>query len=256
MMNLIDTHTHLYTEEFDNDLTEVVLRARQAGIVRFYLPAIDSSYTDAMLRAKNMFPDEMFLMAGLHPCSVKENFQEELNKVEEFMKTNDFYGIGETGLDYYWDKSFIKEQKESLHQHCRWAHQHQKPLSLHTRESIDDAIALISEYKGTGIKGVFHCFSGTIKQAEEIIALGFFLGIGGVLTFKNSGLDKVIRDVDLEHIVLETDSPYLAPTPYRGKRNESSYLKLVAEKLALIKMESVEKIAEITTGNAIQLFSP
>lgn len=256
MMNFIDTHTHLYTEEFDEDRSEVISRAKEAGVSKCFLPAIDSEYTAAMLSTKKLFPENVYLMAGLHPCSVKENYKEELEKVAEFIAANEIVGIGETGLDYYWDKTFIKEQKESLHQHCRWALEYHKPLSLHTRESIDDAIALISEYEGTGIKGVFHCFTGTVRQAEEIIKMGFYLGIGGVLTFKNSVLYKVIKDIDPDFIVLETDSPYLAPAPHRGKRNESAYLRIIAEKLATLQNKSVESIAEITTRNALKIFSP
>lgn len=255
-MNFIDTHTHLYTEEFDADRTEVINRAKKAGVLKCFLPAIDSEYTAAMLQTKKLYPDNIFLMAGLHPCSVKENYKEELEKVAQFIAGNEIVGIGETGLDYYWDRTFIKEQKESLRQHCRWALENKKPLSLHTRESMDDAIALIKEFEGAGLTGVFHCFTGTANQAEEIIKMGFYLGIGGVLTFKNSGLDNVVKNIDPAFMVLETDSPYLAPVPYRGKRNESTYLTLIAEKLAAVQQKSVDMIAEITTRNALKIFSP
>lgn len=254
-MKLIDTHTHLYSEEFDEDRREMIMRAKDAGVEKFYLPAIDSAYTKAMLETKALFPEDIFLMAGLHPCSVKENYKEELQKVLDFMRSNEFSGIGESGLDYYWDKTFIKEQKESLHQHCQWAIEFKKPLILHTRESIDDAIDIVKEYTSAGLSGIFHCFSGTEKQAKEIVDNKFYLGIGGVLTFKNSGLDKIIKDIDLKYIVLETDSPYLAPAPFRGKRNESSYLKLVAEKLALVKETTLEEISQVTTQNALKIFS-
>lgn len=253
-MTLIDTHTHLYSPEFDDDRKAMISRALEAGIEKFYLPAIDSSYTSAMLKTKSLFPDNIFLMAGLHPCSVNESFRNELARVKDFMEAHDFAGIGESGLDYYWDQTFINQQKESLHQHCEWALEYNKPLILHTRDSIDDAIDIVSEYKTRGLRGIFHCFSGTIDQANRIIELGFYLGIGGVLTFKNSGLDRVIDTVSTKHIVLETDSPYLAPTPYRGKRNESAYLTLVAEKLAAIKEVPVEEIARITTANADDIF--
>lgn len=254
-MNLIDTHTHLYSEEFKNDRDEIILRAIENGISRFYLPAIDSTYTQSMLEVKKAFPKEIFLMAGLHPCSVKENFKEELKKTETFLKENDVAGIGESGLDFYWDKTFTNQQIESLHHHIEWALQYKKPLILHTRNSIPEAIEIIRQYKGTGLTGIFHCFSGDTNQAKEIIDLNFYLGIGGVVTFKNSGLDKVVEEIDLSHIVLETDSPYLAPVPYRGKRNESSYLKLIAEKLSVIKETTVDEIAKVTTENALKIFS-
>lgn len=254
-MNLTDSHTHLYSEEFDNDRKESILRALQAGVERFYLPAIDSQYTDKMLQTKELFPNNIFLMAGLHPCSVKENYKEELEKVSAFMNNHPFSGIGETGLDFYWDTTFKDQQIESLKQHLSWAIEYHKPLILHTRNAIDETIEIVSQFRQPSLKGVFHCFSGTREQAEKITSLNFLLGIGGVLTFKNSGLDKVVAGIDLQHLVLETDSPYLAPVPYRGKRNESSYLTLIAQKLAEIKNTDIEKIAEITSKNAQSVFS-
>lgn len=254
MMRFIDTHTHLYTEEFDDDRKEVITRAIEAGIYRFYCPAIDSSYTEKMLAAKALFPDKIFLMAGLHPCSVKEDFRTELEKVEEFLSSNQVAGIGETGLDYHWDKTFIKEQKESLRQHGEWAIEYNKPLILHTRESIDDAISIVEEYIPRGLTGIFHCFSGNLQQAKKIVSMGFSLGIGGVLTFKNSGLASVISEIPMEYIVLETDSPYLSPAPYRGKRNESARLILIAEKLASVKNIPLEEVAQITTDNALKIY--
>lgn len=253
-MQFIDTHTHLYSPEFETDTEDMIQRAIDAGVERFYLPAIDSSYTHAMVQTKHLFPDRVFLMAGLHPTSVKDDFERELRHVEEFMAEHEFAGIGESGLDYYWDKTFVQEQKKSLHRHCEWAISKNKPLILHTRDSIDDTMAIIRSYEGAGLRGIFHCFSGNKRQAEEITGLGFYLGIGGVLTFKNSGLDEVIKDISLDHLVLETDSPYLAPAPYRGKRNESSYLPLIAEKLALIKHESIDEVARVTTENANRIF--
>jgi len=253
-MKLIDTHTHLYTEEFNTDRKKTFERAMAEGVEKFFLPAIDSTYTHSMLQTKSMFPHKVFLMAGLHPCSVKENFREELDKVFEFMSRNNFAGFGETGLDFYWDKTFIEEQKISLRQHCNWAIEFKKPLILHTRNSMDDAIAIVQEFACPDLKGIFHCFSGNLEQAEKIIDLGFYLGIGGVLTFKNSGLDKVIKEIDLKHIVLETDSPYLAPVPFRGKRNESAYLKIIAEKLSLVKECTVEHVARLTSENAESVF--
>ncbi|MBN9352368.1 MAG: TatD family hydrolase [Chitinophagaceae bacterium] len=253
-MTFIDTHTHLYSEEYDEDRTACIQRAIEKGVTRLYFPAIDSSYTDKMLSTKNLFPDHVFLMAGLHPCSVKENFKEEWKKVKEFMDKYPFCGIGETGLDFYWDTTFKNLQIENLHQHIQWAIEYKKPLILHTRNSMDEAIDIAGQYKGSALRGIFHCFTGTKEQAEKIIEFGFFLGIGGVLTFKNSGLDKVIREIDLSHLVLETDSPYLAPVPYRGKRNESSYIPAIAQKLAEVKNCKIEEIAEKTTANALAIF--
>lgn len=253
-MEWIDTHTHLYTEEFNKDRAEVMQRAIDKGLTRFYLPAIDSNYTDAMESLEEAWPGKVFLLAGLHPCSVKEDFKQDLDKIERQLQERSFAGIGETGLDFYWDTTFKNEQIESLHKHISWALQYQKPLILHTRNSIDEAIEIVQTYKNQGLTGIFHCFSGSVEQAHKIIDTGFYLGIGGVLTFKNSGLDKVVRELDLSHLVLETDSPYLAPTPHRGKRNESSYLPLIAQKLADVKQISLEQVAGITTENAKHIF--
>lgn len=253
-MNWIDTHTHLYTEEFDKDRAEVMQRAFEQGITRIYLPAIDRQYTAAMESLKDDYPGKVFCMAGLHPCSVKENFKHELDEIEGALQNKDYAGIGETGLDFYWDTTFKKQQIESLHIHIAWALQYDKPLILHTRNSIDEAIEIVQSYKNKPLRGIFHCFGGSLEQAEKIIATGFYLGIGGVLTFKNSGLDKVVRDLDLANMVLETDSPYLAPAPYRGKRNESSYILLIGQKLADIKEISLEHVAELTSANAGKLY--
>ncbi|HEU5365749.1 MAG TPA: TatD family hydrolase [Hanamia sp.] len=254
-MKLIDTHTHLYVEEFKNDINAVIERAAEQGVEKFYLPAIDSSENEALLNLEKRFPGKIFAMAGLHPCSVKENFKEELKKIEQQLSEREFAAIGETGLDFYWDTTFSKEQYESLHAHVEWAIEYKKPLVIHTRNAMQETIDLVNEYKGKNLFGIFHCFSGTIENAKEIIEAGFLLGIGGVLTFKNSGLAEVIKDIDLKYLVLETDSPYLAPVPFRGKRNESSYLKYIVEKLAQIKNISVEEAASQTTKNAEEIFS-
>ena len=254
-MKLIDTHTHLYVEEFKEDINAVVERALAEGVEKFYLPAIDSSENVALLNLEKKFPDKMFAMTGLHPCSVKENFKEELLKIEQQLSEREFAAIGETGLDFYWDKTFSKQQFESLHTHAQWAIEYKKPLVIHTRNAMQETIDLVKEYKGENLFGIFHCFSGTLENAKEIIDAGFFLGIGGVLTFKNSGLAEVIKEVDLKYLVLETDSPYLAPVPFRGKRNESSYLKYIVEKLATIKNISTEEIALQTTENAERVFA-
>lgn len=254
-MKLIDTHTHLYVKEFKDDVDEVIQRAADAGVEKFFLPAIDSSETESMLQLEKKYPGKAFAMAGLHPCSVKENYQEELRKIETQLSQRKFAAIGETGLDFYWDTTFTKQQIDSLHIHTAWALQYKIPLVLHTRNSIPEAIEIVEYYKGKGLKGIFHCFSGNMEEAKKIIDAGFMLGIGGVLTFKNSGLADVIKHVDLKHLVLETDSPYLAPAPFRGKRNESSYLKFIADKLAEVKNISGEEVAAVTSANAERIFA-
>lgn len=253
-MKLIDTHTHLYVKDFETEINEVVARAEKEGVEQFYLPAIDSGETKELLQLENKFPGKMHAMAGLHPCSVKENFREELALVEQQLLTREFAGIGETGLDFYWDSTFKKEQIESLHVHAQWSIEYKRPLVIHTRNSMQETIALVKEYKSKNLFGVFHCFGGTLEDAHEIIDAGFFLGIGGVLTFKNSGLAEVVKDIDLNYLVLETDSPYLAPVPFRGKRNESSYLKYILAKLAEVKNISLEEAAQQTSKNAEFLF--
>lgn len=254
-MKLIDTHTHLYVEEFQQDIDAVISRAAVEGVEKFYLPAIDSSETKSMLDLEKRFPGRVYAMAGLHPCSVKENYKEELKKIEQKLSEREFAGIGETGLDFHWDTTFKKEQVESLHIHAQWAIEYNRPLVIHTRNSMQETIDVIKEYKSQNLYGIFHCFGGTLKDAHEIIDSGFSLGIGGVLTFKNSGLADIIKDIDLKYLVLETDSPYLAPAPFRGKRNESSYLKYIVQKLAEVKSISIENAAQQTSKNAEFLFS-
>ena len=254
-MKLIDTHTHLYVTEFNNDIDEVMKRAKEEGVEKFYLPAIDSSETDSMEELEKKYPGIVFSMAGLHPCSVKENYKDELSKIEHQLNTGRFAAIGETGLDFYWDTSFTDQQYESLHRQTQWAIKYNLPLVLHTRNAMQETIDVIKSYKGQNLRGIFHCFSGNVENAHAITEMGFLLGIGGVLTYKNSGLDRVLEEIDLKHIVLETDSPYLSPAPFRGKRNESSYLKYIAAKIAEIKKISIEKVAAITTENAESMFS-
>ncbi len=254
-MKLTDTHTHLYVEEFKDDIDSVVQRALEEGVEKFYLPAIDSQENDALLALEKKFPERMFAMAGLHPCSVKENFKEELEKINHQLSEREFAGIGETGLDFYWDTSFTQQQYESLHTHAEWALQYKRPLVLHTRNAMQESIDVVKKYKDQNLYGIFHCFSGTLQNAQDIIRLGFYLGIGGVLTYKNSGLAEVIKEVDLKYLVLETDAPYLSPVPFRGKRNESSYLKYTLQKLAEIKQLPVEEVARQTTENAEFIFS-
>ena len=254
-MKFIDTHTHLYLKEFSDDIDEVMKRAEAEGVGQFYLPAIDSSETGNMIALEKKFPGKCVAMAGLHPCSVKENYKEELAKIEAVMSLRKFIAIGESGLDFYWDKTFTKEQYESLHVHAGWALQYNLPLVLHTRDAMQETIDVVKTYKGKGLRGVFHCFGGTLKNANEIIDQNFLLGIGGVATYKNSGLAEVLKEIDLKNIVLETDAPYLTPVPFRGKRNESSYLKFIAQKLAEIKNVTLDEVAEQTTKNAEMMFS-
>ena len=260
-MILTDTHTHLYLEEFDADRDALIYDAMRMGVQRFFLPNIDTSSIGSLFALTQKYPGNCFAMMGLHPCSVKENYKDELEKIYATLlpqtinlKPQTIFAIGEIGLDLYWDKTFAKEQQEALIIQCRWASELKLPVSLHTRNATDETIAILKSNKQLDVKGVFHCFSGNAEQAKEIIDLGFYLGIGGVVTFKNSGLDKVVEQIDLKHIVLETDAPYLAPAPHRGKRNLPEYLKLVAEKIAAIKNISIEELANVTTENSKKIF--
>ena len=251
---MIDTHCHLYTKEFDEDINLVIERALKEGITKFYLPAIDADCTERMFQLENKFPANCFAMAGLHPCSVKQNFEEELLEVENLLEKRKFSGIGETGLDFYWDKTFIREQYLALEKQIELALQYDLPLILHTRNATQETIDVVKKFEGKGLKGIFHCFGGNLKQAEQVISLNFFLGIGGVVTYKNAGLAEVLKHVNLKHVVLETDAPYLSPVPMRGKRNESAYLKYIVEKIALVKNISIDDVKDITTQNAEKIF--
>ncbi len=253
-MTLTDTHTHLYLSDFEKDINEVIIRANAAGVTKFYLPAIDSTETKALLSLENAFPGKCFAMAGLHPCSIKDDFKKELDTVHKQLVERSFAAIGETGLDFFWDKTYTEQQYQALEQQIKWAVEFDLPIVLHTRNATQETIDVIRKNKVDNLRGIFHCFSGTKEEAKEIIELGFFLGIGGVVTYKNAGLAEVINNVSLEHIVLETDSPYLTPVPFRGKRNESSYLKIIAEKIAAVKNIPVEDVAEVTTKNAENIF--
>ena len=251
---LIDSHCHLYLEEFNNDLDDVMKRALEAGIQRFYLPAVDSATTDAMLKLETKFPGKCIPMMGLHPCSVKENYEHEINLVTGWLAKRKFAAIGEIGLDFYWDKTFIKEQYEAFNRQIELAIGCDLPIVIHTRDAMTETIEVVNNYKGKA-RGIFHCFGGSLEEANRIIDLGFYMGIGGVVTYKKSGLDEVIKHIDLQHIVLETDAPYLTPVPFRGKRNESSYLKYIVEKIAEVKGMSVEEVSAITTANALKIFA-
>ena len=253
-MVLTDTHTHLYSEAFDEDRSDMMLRAKDVGIQRFFLPAIDSSYTEAMLQMKNDYPDAVHLMMGLHPTSVKANYKEELAHVEDMLSKHDFVAIGEIGIDLYWDKSTLAIQQKAFRYQIRLAKKLALPIVIHCRESFDEIFEILEEEKDDKLFGIFHCFTGTLEQAHRAISFNMKLGIGGVVTFKNGKIDQFLDQIPLEHIVLETDSPYLTPAPFRGKRNESSYLKFVLEKLVTIYQLPKEKIAEITTANSKELF--
>jgi TatD DNase family protein len=253
-MNLIDTHCHLYLEEFSGDIDAVIRRATAEGVEKFYLPSIDSGTLTAMLNLEKQFPGKCFAMTGLHPCSVKGNHMQELKIVEDSLSQRDFAAIGEIGLDFYWDRSFEKEQYAALHQQIEWALQFDIPIVIHSRESMKETIQVVRGHQRGSLRGIFHCFTGSYDSAKEIIELGFFLGIGGVVTYKNAGLPAVLKNIGLGHMVLETDSPYLTPVPFRGKRNESAYLKYIAAKLAALKEVSVEELAKLTTENAAKIF--
>ena len=253
-MIFTDTHTHLYLNAFDDDRANVVKNAIEQGVKYMLLPNIDSSSIDPMFELCKAFPENCFPMMGLHPTSVKENYKEELEIISGWFEKQNFIAVGEIGIDLYWDQSFQKQQQEAFRFQIDLALKNEIPIVIHSRDSFDEIFNVLEDYRGSGLKGVFHCFTGSLEQANKAIDLGFYLGIGGVLTFKNSGLDKVIAEIDLKHILLETDSPFLAPTPFRGKRNESAYINLVANRLSQIKNIDREEIAKITTQNAIDLF--
>ncbi|MCM4152851.1 TatD family deoxyribonuclease [Arenibacter sp. N53] len=253
-MILTDTHTHLYSEAFDDDRNLVIERAMDLGVKRFFIPAIDSSYTKAMLDLENSFPDNIFLMTGLHPTHVKENYRDELAHVEEMLASRKFYAVGETGIDLYWDKTFLKEQQIAFKQQIQWAKKYAYPIVIHCRDGFDEIFQILEEEKSEELFGIFHCFTGTFEQALKAISYNMKLGIGGVATFKNGKIDTFLREIDLKHVVLETDSPYLAPVPFRGKRNESAYLVNVLKKMSLIYGVDKDEIAAITTANSMEVF--
>ncbi len=249
-----DTHTHLYSEEFEQDRGEMIQRAINAGVSRFFIPAIDSTCTQAMYDLEQDFPENVFLMMGLHPTYVKDNYEAELAHVASELAKRKFYAIGEIGIDLYWDKTHLKEQQIAFRQQIQWAKQYKLPIVIHCREAFDEIFEILEEEKSPELFGIFHCFSGTYEQALQAISYNMLLGIGGVVTFKNGKIDQFLDRIDLQHIVLETDSPYLAPIPFRGKRNESSYVVNVAAKLAAIYNLSVSEIAQITTENSKRVF--
>ena len=254
-MTLIDTHSHIYLADFEEDRQAIIERADKAGIIKILMPAIDSASHEDMLKMEKQFPGKCISMAGLHPCSVMEKYDTELNTIKEYLAINKFIAIGETGLDFYWDVTYKDQQYDAFQRQIDWALHYNIPVVIHSRNSTDECIDMIKKNQKGELKGVFHCFSGSLQQARQIIDLGFYLGIGGVLTFKNSGLDTVMKNLGMENVILETDAPYLAPVPFRGKRNEPVYITYVVQKLADIKSKAVEEIATITTANAQKLFS-
>lgn len=251
----VDTHTHLYSKEFDTDRWEVINRSIDAGVREMFMPNVDHTSIDGMLEIELKFPSNCIPMMGLHPTSVKKDFEKELYVVEEWLFKRKFAAVGEMGTDLYWDKTFWDQQKEAFRIQVEWAKKLKLPIVIHCRESMDETIALLEPMLDGHLKGVFHCFTGSIEQARKITSMGFYLGLGGVTTFKNGGLDAVVPDIDPEAIVLETDSPYLAPVPNRGKRNESSYIPLVADKVSQWKLIPREELMAITTMNAHKLFN-
>jgi len=253
-MILTDTHTHLYANQFDDDRKEIVQKSLDLGVERFFIPAIDSKTTEAMFSLEKQFPNHMFLMMGLHPTHVKENHQEELAHVKFWLDKRNFYAVGEIGMDLYWDKTFVKEQQDAFKLQISWAKEKGLPIVIHCRDAFEEVFEVLEECKGEKLFGIFHCFTGNLAQAKKAISYNMKLGIGGVVTFKNGKIDQFLQEIPLEHIVLETDSPYLAPTPYRGKRNESSYLVNIASKLASIYNVSDKEIALVTTNNSKEIF--
>lgn len=251
---MIDTHAHLYLDDFKADIQELLERARKTGVEKFYLPNIDSTSIQDLLDLEQQFPGECIGMMGLHPCYVKETVADELKLVEEWLHKRPFAAVGEIGLDYYWDKIFVEEQKKAFRQQIRWALELNLPIVIHSRESTQDCIDVVKEFQNGMLRGIFHCFGGTVEEAKQIIDLGFLMGIGGVITYKKSGLGEVVKSIPLEYLVLETDAPYLTPVPFRGKRNEPSYLSYVVEKIAEAKNLSVDEVKKATTQNAQNLF--
>lgn len=252
-MAFIDTHTHLYDERLIADDTQIA-RAVEAGVTRMYMPNCDRNTIDGMLYLADKYPDNCLPMMGLHPCYVKDSYLEELDIVKQWLEKRKFYAVGEIGLDYYWDVSWKQQQMEAFEAQIDLALQYDLPIVIHSRESTPDCIDTVRRKQNGKLKGIFHCFSGTAGEAREIIELGFHLGIGGVVTYKTSTLPAIIKETSLQHIVLETDAPYLAPVPYRGKRNESSYIPVIAAKIAEVKEMSIEEVGEITSANANRIF--
>lgn len=253
-MIVTDTHTHLYSEEFSEDREQIIKRAKEAGVNRFFVPAIDSSYTQSMYELEEAYPDNVFLMTGLHPTSVRDNYIEELDFVRQELERREFYAIGEIGVDLYWETSTLEIQKEAFQTQIRLAKKYNLPIVIHCRSAFKEVFEVLEKEKSEDLYGIFHCFTGTMEDAEQALSLNMKLGIGGVITFKNGKIDKFLNRIPIEHIVLETDSPYLAPTPFRGKRNESAYIIQVLKKVSELYDIPPEEVARITTQNSVEIF--
>ncbi len=253
---MIDTHSHIYSSKFSEDRSEMLNRAFHAGVERVYMPNIDMESIDGMMRLAEDYPDGCFPMMGLHPCSVQDDYMSVLDQMRPLFDKHQFVAVGEMGTDLYWDKSFFKHQQEAFRIQCEWALDLALPIVIHCRDSFWETVEMLKDFKNRGIRGVFHCFTGGKAEADAAIELGFYLGVGGVATFKNGGLDKVLPEINLEHLLLETDAPYLAPVPHRGKRNEPAYTSLIAERLAAIKGVDRSLVIAETTKNAMNLFHP
>ena len=253
-MQLIDTHTHLYSETFDEDRDAMIQRALACGVTDFFIPAIDSTYTERMFALEKKYPNHMHLMTGVHPTHVKKNYKEELNHVASLLKQRSFCALGEIGIDLYWDKSFLKEQQEAFDLQIQWAKEHKLPFVIHCRDAFDEVFEVLDGHDSKDLRGIFHCFTGTLDQAKQALSYNLKLGIGGVVTFKNGKIDQFLNQIPLSEIVLETDAPYLAPVPFRGKRNESSYIQEVASKVAEVYNLPFTEIASVTSKNALAIF--
>ena len=253
-MTFIDTHTHIYSEEFAQDRDAMMQRAFTAGVTRMFIPSIDSTTTQIMHDLEKQYPDNVFLMMGLHPVYIKENYLEELAHVAAQLASHKFYAVGEIGIDLYWDKTRLKEQQEAFKYQIQLAKKYKLPINIHCRDAFNETFEVLESEKGDDLFGIFHCFTGDFEQAQKAIGYNMKLGIGGVSTFKNGKIDQFLQDIDLQHIVLETDAPYLAPVPYRGKRNESSYIPIIAKKLAEIYGISIEEFAAVTTANSKNVY--
>ncbi|MDX2001159.1 MAG: TatD family hydrolase [Chitinophagales bacterium] len=255
-MTFVDTHTHIYSEQFEEDRDAMLNRAFELGVNQLFMPNVDSASIKGMMDLAQRYPQQCYPMMGLHPCSVKEHWETELATVRQWLFGGTrFYAVGEIGLDYYWDKTFITQQQQAFRQQIDWAAELALPIVIHSRDSLQDTISIVGEMHGSHLKGIFHCFTGSMQEAEAILRLdNFYLGIGGVVTFKKSGLDEIVRQIPLERLVLETDAPYLAPTPHRGKRNEPAYIRLVAEKIAEVKGTDIGTLAKVTEENSKRVF--
>lgn len=251
----IDTHAHLYLEQFDADQGEVIARAKQAGIEKILLPNIDQSTTGAMKKLCAAYPGICLPMIGLHPCSVNQNYESELAHIEDELSQSEYCAIGETGIDLYWDTTYKDLQIMAFEQQIQWSKETDLPIVIHSRDSLDLTISLIEKHQNGNLKGVFHCFNGTEEQAKRVEEIGFMMGLGGVVTFKKANLGSMVASLSKRNIILETDAPYLSPTPHRGKRNESSYIPVIAEKVAEFRAESINEVMHYTSANAKKLFA-